>query len=409
MSVKAQSLEKKPTVKRILLTSKGVTDQSKRWDSFGGLWDRANLIRSFLWTQESNDEAVLLNQFLARLRRLFNVDFCFAAIFFEGAKALEVGLPETKTKQLPVNFARLCLDLIASSRIPIVWKQRRKPFDFCSTVISPLSPSIGQPLGFVMMGHSMPKSFASSELFLLQSLAGELSWAIRVLRTKANHRKWLTTVSHELKNPLQVIVGHSALLHDDFASQCSREQGEQFENIEKSARQLLDLVEGIIDPAAAPEENLSVLEQPIDLRVTLQEIFAFYRKTVEEKGLKFATRLATDLPAAIVTDPVKFRQIIRNLIDSAIFTENGGVEVVVQCRKGMLEIMAKEIGDRIAAALDRTCYEPSIRNHGLLQPERSGGMALRAVKEYSDLLKGHVHVQSRPGEGSEFTVCLPYE
>ena len=410
MSVKAQSLEKKPTVKQILLTSKGGRDQPKRWDSFLGLWDRANLIRSFLWTQEISDEAVLLTQFLARLRRFFNVDFCFAAILFEGAKVLEVGLPEAKTKQLPVNFARLCLDLIASSRVPIVWKQPRNPFDFCSTVISPLSPSIGQPLGFVMMGHSMPKSFASSELFLLQSLAGELSWAIRALHSTENHQKLLTTVSHELKNPLQVILGHSALLHDDFTQMCSREQGEQFQNIEKSARQLLDLVDGIIDAAATHGGNLSVLEESIDLKVTLQEIFAFYHKTAEEKGIKFETRLAADLPTTIVTDPVKFRQIVRNLINSAmISTEDGAVEVVVQCRKGMLEIVAKERGDRIAVTSDRIPYESSSPNGDLLRPEGRGTIALRVVKEYSDLLKGHVHVQSRPGEGSEFTVCLPCE
>ncbi len=411
MSVNAQSLEKNTTVKQILLTSKGGKNQPKRWDSFLGVWDRANLIRSFLWTQEITDKAVLLNQFLARLRRLFGVDFCFVALLFEGAKALEVGLPEAKAKQLPVNFARLCLDLIASSRVPIVWKQPRKPFDFCSTVISPLSPSIGQPLGFVMMGHSLPKNFSSSELFLLQSLAGELSWAIRALHSKEDHRKLLTAVSHELKNPLQVIVGHSALLYDDFTQRCSREQEEQFQNIEKSARQLLGLVNGIADAAVNRGGNLSVLEEPIDLKVTLQEIFAVYQRTAEEKGLKFGPKLAADLPATIVTDPVKFRQIVRNLIDAAmISTETRGVEVAVKCRKGMLEIAAKRIGDGVGGPSVRALYDdPPSLSSDFLRSDGRGRSAMGVVKEYSDLLKGHVHMQSRPGGGSEFTVCLPCE
>jgi signal transduction histidine kinase len=408
--VKIQSLEKKRAAKQALLTSEGLRDQRNRWDSFLGLWERANLIRSFLWNQEIADEAVLLTQFLARLRRFFNVDFCFAALLFEGAKMLEVGLPVAKRERLPVNFARLCLDLIANSRVPIVWKQPHKPFEFCSTVISPLSPSIGQPLGFLMMGHSMPKSFASSELFLLQSLAGELSWAIRDLRSKKSHRKLLATVSHELKNPLQLIVGRSALLHDDLAQACSRQQLEQFQNIEMSARQLLDLINGLVDVAVAHEGNLPVLEEPLDLIATLQEIFAFYHKAAEERGLKFEAGLAADLPTSIVTDPVKFRQIVRNLIDSVmISTEEGEVEVAVKRGKGMLEIVAKERGVGTTVKSDCNLCESSSPGSDLLRSEVRGGIGFRVVKEFSDLLKGHVHVQSRPGEGSEFTVCLPCE
>jgi signal transduction histidine kinase len=410
MSVKTQSPERKTTLKQVLLTSEGLKDPRNRWNSFLGLWERANLIRSFLWNQEITDETVLLTQFLARLRRFFSVDFCFAALLFEGAKVLEVGLPEAKREQLPVNFARLCLDLIANSRVPIVWKQRHKPFDFCSTVISPLSPSIGQPLGFVMMGHSMPKSFASSELFLLQSLVGELSWAIRDLRSKKNHRNLLATVSHELKNPLQLIVGQSALLHDDLAQTCSRQQREQFQIIEMNARQLLDLVNGLIDVAVTHAGNLSVLEEPVDLIATLQEIFSIYRKAAEERGLKFEAGLAADLPGTIVADPVKFRQIVRNLINSAmISTEDGGVEVEVKRGKGMLEIVAKERGVGISVKSDRTLCESSSRGSDLLRAQVRGGIGLRVVKEFSDLLKGPVHVHSRPGEGSEFTVCLPCE
>lgn len=410
MSVKTRSLEKKPAVKQAFLTSEGLKDQQTCWDSFLGLWERASLIRSFLWNQEITDETVLLSQFLARLRRFFSVDFCFAALLFEGGKVLEVGLPEAKKERLPVNFARYCLDLIANSRVPIVWKQPRKPFEFCSTVISPLSPSIGQPLGLVMMGHSLPKSFASSELFLLQSLAGELSWAIRDLRSKKNHRQLLATVSHELRSPLQLIVGHSGLLHEDLAQACSSEQLEQFQNIEISARHLLDLINRLGDVAVAHAGNLSVLEEPVDLIATLQEIFAFYRKAAEERGLKFEAGLAADLPTTIVTDPVKFRQIVRNLIDSAMTsTEEGEVEVVAKRGKGMLEIVAKERGVGITVKSDQTLCESSSRRSDPLYSEVRGGIGLRVVKEFSDLLKGHVHVQNRPGEGSEFTVCLPCE
>jgi signal transduction histidine kinase len=261
-----------------------------------------------------------------------------------------------------------------------------------------------------MMGHSMAKSFASSELFLLQSLASELSWAIRDLRSKKKHRKLLATVSHELKNPLQVIVGHSALLHDHLAQACSRQQLEQFQNIEVSAQQILDLINGLVDGAVAHAGNLSVLEEPVDLIATLQEIFAFFRKVAEERGIKFEAGLAADLPTTFVTDPVKFKQIVRNLIDSVmISTDEGKVEVVVKRGKGMLEIVAKESGVGITGKSDRTHCESASPGSDFLSSEVRGGIGLRVVKEFSDLLKGHVHVQTRPGEGAEFTVCLPCE
>jgi signal transduction histidine kinase len=407
MSVKAQPLEENTTVKQILLTSKGGKDRPKHWDSFFGLWDRANLIRSFLWTQEITDERVLLTQFLSRIRTFFNVDFCFAAVFFENARVFEVGIPEVKTKHLPVNFSQLCLEQIENARVPLVWNQRRPAFEFRSAVISPLSPSIGQPLGFVMLAHSVTRIFASPELFVLQSLAGELSWAIRVLRSRKNYRKLLMAVTHELKNPLQVIVGHSALLHDDFVQRCSTEQREQFHNIEESGRQLLEIVGAIVD-MAGEGANLAVLEVPINLVATLREIFAAYRPAAQSKRVRLETSLAADLPPTIVTDPVKFRQIVRNLINSAMISaDNPEVEVAVRCRNGTLEIVAKERGSRNNVTSDPTLYKSSSNTTDPLLLEDRGGIAWRVVKEYSDLLKGHVHAQSRTQGGWQFTVCLP--
>lgn len=410
--MKTQSIEKKPAVTHTSVAAERFRNQRTSWDSFLRLWERANLIRSFLWNQEITDATVLLTQFLTRLRRFFRVDFCFAAVLFEGAQVLEVGLPESKRERLPVNFARHCLDLIANSRVPIVWKQPRKPFEFCSTVVSPLSPSFGRPLGFVMMGHCLPKNFASSELFLLQSLSSELSWAIRELRSKINQKKLLATVSQELKNPLQLIVGHSALLRDDLAQACSPQQLDQFQKIEMSTRQLVDLLNGMVNLTVVDAGNSAVLEEPIDLIMitTLQEMFAYYRTAAEERGLEFESKLAADLPATIVTDPVKFRQIVHNLIGSAIIsTAKAGVQVEVKRGKGLLEIIAKERGARVAVKSDRNLYRFSSPGENYPAPEVRGEMGLRLVKEFSGLLKGHVHVQSRPGEGSEFTVCLPCE
>ena len=65
------------------------------WESFVGLWERANSVRNFFWNQPICDEKILLTHFLARLRRFFGVDFCFGFITLNDRKLAEVGMPES--------------------------------------------------------------------------------------------------------------------------------------------------------------------------------------------------------------------------------------------------------------------------------------------------------------------------
>jgi signal transduction histidine kinase len=406
--MKTQCIERRPLLKQIPLLSENLAD--RRWRSFLGLWERANLIRSFLWTHEIDDERVLLTQFLRRLFRLFNVDFCFVALFPKGAKALEVGLPEATRIRLPANFSRLGLDLIADSRVPILRKRLRGPFEFGSTVISPLSPSVGQPFGFLMLAQAMPRSFASSELSLLQSLAGELSWAIRDLHSKKNHRMLVEIACQELKKSLGHIAGRSDLLRENSASVSSRRQEEQLQDFKTSARGVVNLVDGLIEVFGAHERNLSVAAESLELVTTLKDIFAIYRKAAEDREVKFDVGLAADLPNRIITDPFKFRQIVHNLIASAVAsTAKGKIEIVVKRSKSMLEITAKENRVGISTRPGRAVGARSVLGSDFHPSGIPGRAGLYVVKEFSNLLRGHLHVRSQPAKGSEFAVCLPCE
>ena len=409
-AMRTQCVRRRPLLKQIPSASESPGDRGYRWNSFLGLWERADLIRSFLWTHEIDDERVLLMQFLKRLLRLFNVDFCFVALFSKGAKATEVGLPEATRMQLPANFSRLGLDLIANSRIPILRKRPHGPFEFGSTVISPLSPSVGQPFGFLMLAQTMPRSFASSELALLQSLAGELSWAIRDLRSKKNHRRLVQIAFQELKNSLRHIAGHSSVVRDDSAPISSREQQEQMQDMNTSARELINLVDGLVEAFGAHEQDDAVAAESLELVGTLKDIFAIYRNAARDRGIEFEIGLASDLPDRIITDPSKFRHIVHNLFASAVAsTAKGKIEVVVKRSKNMLEIATKKNGVEIpvrsgCAVGAQSGFGSDFHPSGI--PGRTG---LYVVKEFSNLLRGHLHVRSQPGKGSEFTVCLPCE
>lgn len=135
------------------------------WESFLELWERANLIRSFVWSQESVDETALITHFLVRIRRFFKIDFCFIALHPAGGKIMQAGVPEALLDQLPVDFIRRSMDLVANSRIPVAWNRLHAKTGFQTVVVSPLSPSVGQPLGFLMLGHLRSRHFTKAELF----------------------------------------------------------------------------------------------------------------------------------------------------------------------------------------------------------------------------------------------------
>jgi signal transduction histidine kinase len=394
-----------------LLASSGYrfTEQKTGWDSFVGLWERANLIRSFLRSQDCADDKLLLTQFLVRLRRFFAVDFCFVALFVAQEKVLEVGVPEAAMNNLPVNFARRSLDLIANSQTPISWKQLRGDVGFCSTVVSPVSPTIGQPLGLLMMGNSTPRTFSPTELFILQSLAGELSWVLRDRGSRKQYQRILATVSHELKNPLNLVVGHSIMLRERMEGRLNAEEQSQFEAIEAGAQEILDLINGFLDHSVEHEGQSVVIEQDLDLAAALEEVLAPFRDMAKAKEVGFEISYDSDLPQEIQTDPIKFKQIVRNLVRNAItFTASGSVNVRLQRKVDMIEIAVKDTGCGIDTAQLKTIFETDAEA-SLNQPSKGAGAVkgLGLVKEFLDLLKGHIHVRSQPGEGSEFTVCLP--
>src|SRR5215470_1300735 len=83
-----------------------LSEQGNSWESFLRLWERAHLLRSFIWSQEIADEKTLFKQFLVRVRRFFSVDFCFIAVSMGGGKILQLAFPEDSLSHLPPNFVR---------------------------------------------------------------------------------------------------------------------------------------------------------------------------------------------------------------------------------------------------------------------------------------------------------------
>ena len=120
-------------------------------------------------------------------------------------------------------------------------------------------------------------------------------------------------------------------------------------------------------------------------------------------------KFAPDLPPGITSDRIKFKQIVRNLIDNAVTcTERGRVAVKAQRKDDMLEISVADTGVGIGTENLKKVFDPH-SDEDSIRSRQEGRLGLSLIKELVDLLKGHIHVRSQPGVGSEFTGCLPVD
>jgi signal transduction histidine kinase len=375
------------------------------WESFIGLWERANLIRSFIWSQESADETALFTQFLVRLRRFFKIDFCFIALQQEDEKTIQKGVPETLLDQLPVDFVRRSMDLVAASRIPIAWKQLHTKTGFRTVVVSPLSPTVGQPLGFLMLGHLRNRHFTKAELFLLQSLAGEVSWAVRELRSKRSHHKRLAVASLELKNSLNMVLAECSLLREIEEEALPADRSQRLLSIERNTQETLRTICSFLDTRIAGEGSLTVPRENIDLAAVMEDTLLPCRDKAKAIGLELQAHYADDLPREYSTDPARFRHMLRNLADHAIdASEQSPVLICARRNSEFIEFKVQVSKPRPTKTRYNPATDPAVC--GQLADE-CGYDRMEVIRENIRLLNGHSHFVKRPGEGFEISICLP--
>lgn len=365
------------------------------WDAFLSLWERAQLLRSFLQSQECTDESVLLKQLLMRIRRFFSGDFCFAALYSEeNARQTQVGIPENAADHLPANFVRQTLDLLGSSRVPLTWKQLSKESGFRNVVVAPIAAEVGKPMGFLMLAHGQHKGLGPQELFVLQWLAGELAWALRGMGAMQRQQKVLSHVSHELKNALSVIIGGCALLREQLEPQLRRDERFELNSIDQMSQEILSLVHHLQGASLTHEGKIPALVGEVKLAELLEEVFKLAREKAQAANVLLQVESAVDLPAEIATDGARLKQLLRTLLLHAIeCSVRRVVKFAVKRRAEILEMTVSGIHQNKANGEDST--RASFNGRG------------ETLKEQLEVLGGHMHLVSRAPQGYEVTVCLP--
>lgn len=217
---------------------------------------------------------------------------------------------------------------------------------------------------------------------------------------------FLANMSHEIRNPLNAIIGFAGFLRDQETTLDDRTKYAKI--IEGNAQHLLSLINDIIDISKIEAGELTVRYSTLSVSNLMNELSVMFEEVVHKKGLNF--QLASAVPLSddmIVTDALKLRQILVNLINNAIkFTDKGHIQVRVRKQQEILVFTVQDTGIGIKKDHLKQIFEPFRQSD---VPVASGtGLGLSISTAYANRLGGSIEVESELGSGSTFTLKVPY-
>jgi two-component system, sensor histidine kinase and response regulator len=218
--------------------------------------------------------------------------------------------------------------------------------------------------------------------------------------------EFLANISHELRTPMNGILGMTDLVLDTAVTP---EQREYLEMVKVSGDSLMDLLNGILDfsKIEAGKLDLEPIEFPLPLR--LAETLKMMQFRAKQKGLELNWHSATDVPEFLVGDPMRLRQILVNLLGNAIkFTEHGEIVLDVQTQEISqesveLHFRVQDSGIGIANDKQKMIFEAFTQADSSTTRRYGGtGLGLAITSRLVDLMGGRIWVESVPGRGSTF-------
>lgn len=247
---------------------------------------------------------------------------------------------------------------------------------------------------------------------LLAILSGLVTFyfqRLRILRKKAlsaekSKAMFLANMSHEIRTPMNAIMGMTRLLKFELKDS---EYAEQVNIIDDSSKSLLTILNDILDITKIEAGKLSITREEFELKQFIESISQFFRIEAEKKGLKLKYEIQDGCPLNIITDEVRLRQVISNLVSNAIkFTDEGQIDIKVGFRniddhRVILKFDIKDTGIGIPEDSFNDIFKEfsqvenySTRRHG------GTGLGLSISRKIVNLLGGEIHVRSRVGHGS---------
>jgi signal transduction histidine kinase/DNA-binding NarL/FixJ family response regulator len=227
-------------------------------------------------------------------------------------------------------------------------------------------------------------------------------------RANSAKSRYLTGISHELRTPLQSILGYAQLLtrRQDLPPQ----QHNALQIIKRSGEHLAGLIEGLLDISKIEAGRLDIYRNKVNLPELIQQLVSMFSEQAHEKGIIFNCHIPHRLPAYVIADEKRLKQILINLLSNAIkYTEKGGVDFHIRYRHQVAEFSVVDTGVGIHEHDMQRILDPFERVRSPEVPNVTGtGLGLTIVKLLTDIMGGDLKISSTPGLGSTFTVTLMF-
>jgi signal transduction histidine kinase/ActR/RegA family two-component response regulator len=374
----------------------------------------------------------LLREMLARIRELLATDSAAVLLLTEDGQSLSVratiGWDEAATG-LSVPFGKGVAGSIAESRAPLVVEDLSAVAVVNPALRRNARSLIGAPLivegrliGVIHSETTRPRRFTEEDMRLLQLAADRVALAVEHARIyeverqarrqaeEANRMKdeFLAIVSHELRSPLNAMLGYAVLLR--YGGLDTQRVKQAADIIERSGKAQAQLIDDLLDTARIISGKLRLELGPVDLVSVIDQAVQTIRPAADAKGISIETDLPSEI-GQITGDPTRLQQVVWNLLSNAVkFTPQGGrVEARLERVDPYIRITVSDTGkgispDFLPYVFDRfrQADASSARRYGGL------GLGLALVKYLVELHGGTIEVVSEgEGSGATFNVTLP--
>ncbi|MDQ3111764.1 MAG: ATP-binding protein [Bacteroidota bacterium] len=309
-------------------------------------------------------------------------------------------------KELADRF-RMQEDNVIESKEGVVLQHHVPLHDGEHTFITNLFPLFDGARNVTLVASVSTDITEQKELERQLIIAKELAEEASLLKGR-----FLANMSHEIRTPMNAIVGFTELL---VKTKLDKKQKDYVHTIRSSGKNLMVIINDVLDYSKIEAGMMTIEKTTMSIRGIFDTLAVMFSETAKGKKLKITFAAHKNIPEIVLGDPTRLTQIITNLAGNAIkFTDKGTINVHARVSKknktnALIEFSVTDTGigipaDKLTSIFDRfnQASNDTTRKYG------GTGLGLSIVKSIAELQGGTVNVKSKPGNGSVFTVVIPF-